>query len=263
MCIVLLTDFGWRDGYVGTMKGVIRSLAPKTEIMDLAHELPSFDILHASLVLQRSYQFFPQNSIFVCVIDPGVGSERKPILVKTQDYVFIAPDNGILTLPLKETKIEKILHLNQEKYFLNPVSHTFHGRDIFAAVAGHLANGTPLDQLGSPLKTIYQLTEQDPKIDEEKILGQIISIDRFGNAITNIKKQTIEHYFPKLEFAASIQNDSKTTLSKFCSHYAEGRPNEPIMIFSSNGFLEICLNQSSIQKLLELQVGDEVTIPLK
>ncbi|MCP5467696.1 MAG: SAM-dependent chlorinase/fluorinase [Deltaproteobacteria bacterium] len=262
MEIVLLTDFGWRDGYVGTMKGVIHRISPKAVITDLAHELPNFNILHASMVLQRSYQFFPKNSIFVCIIDPGVGSERKPILVKTKDYIFIAPDNGVLTMTLHETQAEKILYLNQEEYFLQPISQTFHGRDIFSPVAAHIANGVPIEKLGSPLEEIYQLEDIEAKVENEKIQGRVISIDHFGNVITNIKREIIEQHFPRLDFAASIINESKTTISHFCSHYAEGRPSEPIMIFSSNGFLEICLNQSSLEELLEVSVGDQVIIPL-
>ncbi|NPA53116.1 MAG: SAM-dependent chlorinase/fluorinase, partial [Aquificae bacterium] len=129
--IALLTDFGNKDGFVGTVKGVIKSINPEAEIIDISHEIDSFDILEASLVLNASYKYFPQKTIFVCVVDPGVGTERKSIIVETEKYIFVSPDNGLLSLPLKKERIQKIIEITNNKYQLSRDNETFHGRDIY------------------------------------------------------------------------------------------------------------------------------------
>ncbi len=260
MPIVLLTDFGSSDGYVGVLKGVIAKVAPHAQVIDLAHDLPPFDILNASLVLYQAYRYFPAGSIFVAVVDPGVGSERKPILVETENYFFVGPDNGIFTLALSEQKIRGIFHLKAEKYFLHPVSSTFHGRDIFAPVAAHLTHGVTLDQLGSPLTDYHRLPEWSPQMNEQEMAGQIVAIDWFGNAITNFKKPFLEKHFPDLDFTAVVGARHAVPLRGINTHYAEGKEGQPILLFNSANLLEISANRGSAAEILGLRRGDSVKI---
>ncbi len=249
--IALLTDFGLKDGFVGTVKGVIKSINPKADIIDISHEISSFDILEASIILNASYKYFPKKTIFVCVVDPGVGTERKPILVETEKYYFIAPDNGLLTLPLKNEKIKKIIHLTNEKYFLSRDTETFHGRDIFAPVAAYLSKGIPVEEFGQEIKNINQIDFPWPQKRDNQIIGQIIKFDKFGNAITNLE------YIPE-SFKEIRLKDYKIT--KICQNFQEGEKNKPNLIKGSFGFYEIFLPEGNAKEILKLNKGDTIEI---
>ncbi len=258
MPIVLLTDFGNVDGYVGVMKGVISRIAPKATLIDLSHEIPPFDRMQAGLTLRTSYRFFPKGTIFVCVVDPGVGSARKPILIQTKDYFFVGPDNSIFTLALADQKIEKIIHLKNSKYFLKTeMSSTFQGRDLFAPIAAHLSCGISPDQLGPRLFTYEQWEGLNPEAKNGKIIGQVLSIDRFGNAITNLSKEFILRHIPDLSFVAKIKSKKIKTLK---NHYAEGNAREPFCIFGSSQLLEVSLNQASAALMLKIKRGDTLIL---
>lgn len=251
--IALLTDFGLQDGFVGTVKGVIKSINPAADIIDISHDISSFDILEASIILNASYKYFPKKTIFVCVVDPGVGTERKPILVETENYYFIAPDNGLLTLPLRNEKIKKIIHLTNEKYFLNRDTETFHGRDIFAPVAAYLSKGIPVEEFGQPIKNINQIDFPYPYKEDNKITGQIIKFDKFGNAITNIE------YIPEDFKEIKVKNYK---IQKICRNFQEGEKNKPNLIKGSFGFYEIFVPEGSAKDILELTIGDKVEVYL-
>lgn len=249
--IALLTDFGFKDGFVGTVKGVIKSINPKADIIDISHEISSFDILEASIILNASYKYFPKKTIFVCVVDPGVGTERKPILVETEKYYFIAPDNGLLTLPLKNEKIKKIIHLTNEKYFLSRDTETFHGRDIFAPVAAYLSKGIPVEEFGQEIKNINQIDFPWPQKRNNKIIGQIIKFDKFGNAITNLE------YIPESFKEIRLKNH---IITKICQNFQEGEKNKPNLIKGSFGFYEIFLPEGNAKEILKLNKGDTIEI---
>ena len=190
--ITLITDFGLRDHFVGVMKGIIHSICPEAMIIDISHDIGFADIKHGAFTLMASYKYFPAGTIFVCVVDPGVGSERKPILIKTNDYIFIGPDNGIFSYALSRETVEKVIHISNHDFFLESVSNTFHGRDIFAPVSAHVAQGVEIDTLGESVSDYINIQFPKPVIKKKQIVGEIVTNDRFGNIITNITPDMIK-----------------------------------------------------------------------
>ncbi|HUK81543.1 MAG TPA: SAM-dependent chlorinase/fluorinase, partial [Verrucomicrobiae bacterium] len=184
--IALTTDFGSSDWFVGSMKGVILGINPQVTIVDLTHEIPAGDIRAGAFALAASYKCFPRLTVHCAVVDPGVGSERAPIAVKSADYFFVGPDNGVLSYALAQEKVREVRRLDNDEYFRKPVSHTFHGRDIFAPAAAHLSNGVPMNSLGSEVNEFVRVAWPQVNIDGGVTHGQVIYIDRFGNCITNI-----------------------------------------------------------------------------
>jgi len=257
MPIVLLTDFGLKDPYVGLLKGVIAGIAPQTPVIDLTHEIPSFQISQAAFTLFQSYRYFPKGSIFLAVVDPGVGTSRAALLIKTKDYFFLAPDNGLLSLVLEQEKAEIIVRLENKEYFLDKVSKTFHGRDIFAPVAAHLSRGVSPAKLGPVISHYQKLDLFFPTIQKKKICGKIVSVDSFGNAITNLSRNFIEKNFPNFQFQVRIK---KKKIAKLYSHYAEAKKGEVFLLFGSSDFLEIAAHQGSAAKKLQLKIGDSLEV---
>jgi S-adenosylmethionine hydrolase len=189
--ITLTTDFGTCDWFVGTMKGVIASLAPGTTVVDLTHDLPPGDIRGGAFALAASHRFFPKGTVHVAVVDPDVGSNRKAIAVQTAKAVFVGPDNGVLSWALAKEKVTAIHALENEAYFVQPVSRTFHGRDVFAPVAAHLSRGVPIRKLGPALKGFVRLDWPEPQARRGGFEGEVVYIDRFGNAITNLESRLL------------------------------------------------------------------------
>ncbi len=257
MSIVLLTDFGLKDPYVGILKGVIAQIAPQTSVIDLTHEISSFDIVQAGFALHQAYRYFPKGSIFVAVVDPGVGSARQVLLVQTKDYFFLAPDNGLLTLVLAHEKPIKVIRLENRKYFLKECSQTFHGRDIFAPVAAHLSKGIAPQQFGKLISNYQKLDDFSPQVQKNKIIGQIIHIDHFGNAITNLSQDFLKKYFPNLKFQIVVKKKKFSSVKKY---YAQNKAGEITLLFGSAGFLEIAVNQGSAAKKMKLKNGDAIEI---
>lgn len=258
--IALLTDFGTQDYYAGTMKGVILKINPHTQIVDISHEVPPQDIMDGAYFLYASYQYFPKGTIFVVVVDPGVGTERKIICVKTQDYIFLAPDNGVLTFALNNSKIEKKIFVTNSRYFLNTVSSTFHARDIFAPVAAHISLGLNLNQLGREINSIERINFPKPTLHKNTLEGKIIYIDRFGNIVTNISKKDFENFRKKIlskSFEIKIENRHIRKIS--CS-YSEARLGRVLAIFGSTNLLEVSINQGNAAKILKVKRGDRITL---
>jgi S-adenosylmethionine hydrolase len=247
--ISLTTDFGLEDPYVGVMKGVILSVNPEARIVDLSHGIPSHDVLAGAFALQAGCEYFPANTIHVAVVDPGVGSRRRPILAITERYAFLGPDNGVFALVFRRLKPVRILHLTEARYFLSPVSQTFHGRDIFAPVAAHLSLGTPPEMFGRPIDDLVLLEWPRPQqIDKRKVLGEVLRIDKFGNLITNISAEDLAQSGISLSsINIRIGNYSVT---RMCLSYAESPPGEPFGIIGSSGLLEISVNQGSAARQL-------------
>jgi len=259
MPIVLLTDYGNTDGYAGVLKGVIHRISPETSVIDLTHEIAPFDIIQGGFVLYQAYRYFPRQTVFVAVVDPGVGSERKPLLIQTENYYFIGPDNGLFTLVLHSEKIERIVHLTNPKYFLKSPSSTFHGRDIFASAAAHLANSTLLENFGEEIDTYQRLSEFSPRVSGKEIVGIVISVDRFGNAVTNLTRSLLAERFPELSFSVKV---GKRLVKEMKTHYAEAAPKKPFLLFGSSNLLEISVNQGSAAEILGVKRGDEIKIRL-
>jgi S-adenosylmethionine hydrolase len=253
--IALVTDFGLKDHYVGVMKGVILSVNPHANIVDVSHEIPSQGILDAYFLLSNTYAYFPKKTVFVTVVDPGVGTDRAILAVQTDAYLFLAPDNGILGFLGKAGKVRRIVRVREQKYFLKPLSNTFHGRDIFAPVAAHLSLGLDPRKLGPETDRMETLSAPSPRVTREGVIvGEVVSIDRFGNLLTNIPGD-------RLSSADSVEvRLGKTVVRGLCESYATGRKGQLIALVGSSGTVEVSVNRGSAQKRTRSRVGDVVRV---
>ena len=233
--VTLTTDFGIKDHYVGVMKGVMLSINPDILIVDITHQIPPQDIFSGAFTIRNFYRYFPQGTIHVAVIDPGVGSRRKPIALEADGYIFVGPDNGIFTFVCCESKSVKVFEISNPKYVLPNVSHTFHGRDIFAPTAARISLGASLEDLGERVKKTVRITIKEPEIRSGEIIGVFIYVDSFGNLISNIPAKLIK---PKSRIY--IGKRIIKGVSKFYAGVQEG---ELLAIAGSSGFLEISANQ--------------------
>ncbi len=246
--IVLLTDFGYHDPFVGIMKGVILAIAPKAQLVDLCHAVPPQDVRTAAFHLRVSSPYFPKGSVFVTVVDPGVGTARRILWARTAKHQFLAPDNGVLSW-IDEPLVE-LREVTNKKLFLSKVSSTFHGRDIFAPVAGHLARGAAPKTLGPKSRPSWEI--EFPKVQFERglVRGEIIGFDRFGNAVTNIPRESVVKS-AQVYFGASDVGEVSPT-------YA-GRPEGSVMaIIGSSGFLELAVRDGDFHKHYKASQGDKV-----
>jgi len=260
MAIALLTDFGLRDAYVASLKAVLLGLAPQTPVLDISHQIPAFDRIYGGLALFQAYRYFPEKTIFLTIVDPGVGSERKAILVESQKYFFLAPDNGILSFVLSEELPQRVFHLTNKKFFLQDTSPTFHGRDIFAPVAAHLSLGVDPATFGPQLKGFDFLNEFFPKKIAAGMEGKILAIDAFGNAITNFRSNQVLEIFPNQDFTLSFQEKTVPSIKEVKQCYAQGSQGQAMLLFNSSGLLEIAVPEGSAASLLGLKGGDPVLL---
>ncbi|MBM3239330.1 SAM-dependent chlorinase/fluorinase [Candidatus Poribacteria bacterium] len=255
--ITLTTDFGTTDIFVGVMKGVILSINPDAKIIDITHDIEPQDIYAGAFLLNSAYSYFPPGTIHVGVIDPGVGSVRRAIAVATEQYYFVAPDNGLLSYVLCKEIVKSAVNLTNPKYFLPQVSNTFHGRDIFAPVAAHISRGVSLNLLGEQITNIAQIPISIPDASETEIIGQIIYIDRFGNLITNVSHELFESARKKRNFIIFVKDRQ---MRRICLAYAEVSAGELLGIFSSFGNLEIAINAGNAAEILKVKRGDAIKI---
>ncbi|MBN1542488.1 SAM-dependent chlorinase/fluorinase [candidate division KSB1 bacterium] len=252
--IALLTDFGDRDGYVGILKGVILRIAPSAVLVDLAHQIDPGDVQSAAFVLGRSFSWFPPKTIHVVVVDPGVGSDRRPLLVESRNGIFIAPDNGVLNWVFWQDPTAIVRRLNNPHYFLTPVSTTFHGRDIFAPVAAHLVNGVSVEDLGTAIADFQSPPKPPVQTTANGLAGQVVYIDRFGNCVTNLSPQDWRH----CSFVAS--HVGGTAISGLYSTYSAVSAGSLLNLIGSHGYLEIACYQGSATETLDLHVRDAVHV---
>ncbi len=263
--IVLLTDFGIEDPYVGMMKGVILSICPKVKIIDLTHNVRSFDVEHGAFILYVSYKYFPRGTIFVCVVDPGVGSSRRPIAILTNNYIFIGPDNGLMVMAAEDDGIRKVFLIENQKLFRTPISRSFHGRDIFAPVAAHIACGIPIESIGREINpnTLVRLDirKHIRKIKENCVELKILAIDKFGNNILSSRIRDI------LDLLNIDLNSTVTIYSKCRSYraivgetfsiYQEGT----LVLYENSFWLaELAVNRGSAKEILCTEPGDTILI---
>lgn len=249
--ITLSTDFGLSDSYVGTMKGVILSINFRVKIVDITQEISPYNIAQAAYLLKSYYSYFTKGTIHLIVVDPGVGTGRQAILAKSKDYYFIAPDNGLLTYVTN--RIEKVVSLTNNDYFLPDKSHTFHARDIFAPAAAHLSKGVAMEEFGQPVEKIMELPQLSPEVGKDVVRGRVIHIDRFGNLVTNINREVLKNKFDWV--CLEIKGQKIKELKK---NYAGGKPEETFAIFGSLGHLEISVNCGSAKDILSVKEGEEV-----
>jgi len=256
--ITLLTDFGLRDHFAGVLKGSVLSVCPEAQVVDITHEVTAFDILEAAFQLAQSWRYFPAGSIHVVVVDPGVGSNRRPIVAEAAGHLFVAPDNGVLSMVYAEEE-HVVRHASEERFFRHPVSQTFHGRDVFAPIAGHLASGVAAAEFGPVIEDYLRLPLEKPvRTARRGWTGAVLKIDRFGNLITNFRAD---------EFARVYQQDFEVlaglrAIEKVERNYASSSPGEVFFIEGSSGYFEIAASQASAAKILGCGVGAPVELRL-
>src|SRR5882672_6558338 len=255
--IALLSDFGTRDHYAGTMKGVVLGICPDATLVDISHDLPAHDVLGAALELAAAYRYFPAGTIFLVVVDPGVGSSRRGIAAEAGDWKFVAPDNGVLTAVFQETPPRKVVELTERRYARATVSRTFEGRDRFAPAAAWLAKGIELSALGRPASAIHRLDLPHPSVSPEGLNGEVLRVDRFGNLITNIDRKT----FDKLAHGAALEiRVGSHPVPRVVSTYADAGAGEICALFGSTDHLEIAVNGASAAAELGVGRGAPVSI---
>jgi S-adenosyl-L-methionine hydrolase (adenosine-forming) len=261
--ISLLTDFGTRDEYVGVMKAVIWGIAPQSQIVDIGHQVEPQDIYQAAFLLGAAYPYFGVGSVHVAVVDPGVGGDRRIVGMRFENQFFIAPDNGLLALVLNRRRPEELVEVSRSEFFLPRVGSTFHGRDIFAPVAAHLASGTALEALGPQLALdqLHRLSHPPaPEIGQGQIRGAIVQVDRFGNLTTNIgRRQLTEAQAPLDEGCVAVRVGGKT-LKGLSACYADVPAGRPLVLMGSRELLEIAVNQGNARRQLEVSRGDTVEV---
>lgn len=258
LLITLTTDFGLRDPYVAEMKAVILSVSPSVTIVDITHEIEKFDIHMGAYVLASASPFFPEGTIHVAVVDPGVGTQRRPMLIQTRHSFYVGPDNGLLVLAARNQGIEHFYEITNRKLMLPWVSRTFHGRDIFASAAAHLARGTPASEFGPEIYDV--ITPVFTKVTQKKdmLIGEVLHVDGFGNIITNLTGKELEQLDIKEVVRLTLKNlELKLRL---CKAYAEGKPQEPLAIIGSHNFLEISINQGNAANKFKIRTGDKIKI---
>jgi S-adenosylmethionine hydrolase len=260
--ITFTTDFGVTEHYVGVMKGVIHSINPSAITVDITNAVQSFDILDGAMSISQAYMYFPKDTIHVVVVDPGVGGARRPILVNAGQYLFVAPDNGVLSLVYEREERVSVRHITAEHYFRQPISQTFHGRDIFAPVAAYLSKGVDTNKFGETISDYVRFVAPKPKaIAANSWKAVVLKTDKFGNLITNITPKDIPQIFDGSSQAFKI-TVGKAEITKFCSTYSAGAQGELFAVLGSTGYLEISANRGAASRLAGADKGSEVSVAL-
>jgi hypothetical protein len=261
--ITFTTDFGLTEHYVGTMKGVILNINPSVHMVDITNSVQSYDVLDGALAISQAYKYFPSAAIHLVIVDPGVGTSRRPLLVRTERHYFLAPDNGVLSFVFEQEQERlEVRHITAEHYFLQPVSNTFHGRDVFAAIAGWLSKGIESSSFGDVVTDFVRFAAPKPKqMAPNTIKGVVLKVDKFGNMITNIRPQDLPQLFePNANFRIII---GKAEITKMKTAYAQGTPGETFAILGSLGYLEIATNRGMAARMVGADKGSDVGVVLE
>lgn len=251
--ITLTTDFGLHDGYVAAMKGAILSIAPDVSLVDVSHQVPPQDVASGAYILSRSYRYFPAGSVHLAVVDPGVGSARRAILVETPEYRFVGPDNGLFSAVLQRESTWNAVEIRNAAYFRPEASPTFHGRDIFGPVAAHLCNGVTLAELGPRIADPVLLNLWSVQERDKVVAGWIVHVDRFGNAISNIEKRRMEHEGVRVRAGEFV-------FDRVCRTYADVPEGRSLALYGSDNTLEIAINGGNAARNLGLKRGDRIIV---
>lgn len=256
--ISLTSDFGLRDPYVAEMKAVILKICPNATIVDTSHEIEKFNVRMGAYVLACASHYFPKNTIHVAVVDPEVGTKRRPIVIDAKTTFFIGPDNGVLALAAKNQGVQHVYEITNRKLMLPRISNTFHGRDIFAPAAAHLANGILPADFGPEIDDIASPSFSKTIKEKDKLVGEVLYTDDFGNIITNFNKKELRLIGMKEEFEVELgKRKAKLRLYKT---YAEAKTHELLASIGSHDFLEISVNQADAAKVFKVKIGDKVTL---
>lgn len=256
--IALMTDFGLADAYVGIMKAVILGQCPKAQLLDLSHHIPPQNVLSGAYVLSTSVPFLPERSIVVAVVDPGVGSHRRAIAVRTDAHILIAPDNGLLSMVLDQHPARAVVELNNDAYHLTPVSHTFHGRDIFASCAAHLGAGANFEDLGEPCDPngLIALNATRPQRTPQALRAHVVHMDHFGNLITDLRTDMLDAW----RGDDTISIEVRDTTIPLAHTFRAVNIGQPVAYFGSTGFLELAVRDGHAGDHLRLKQGSELWI---
>lgn len=255
--ITLTTDFGTADSLVGSMKGVILSIQPDAEIIDVTHKILPYDLLDGALAIGTAYKYFPPRTIHVVVVDPGVGTERRALLVTAGQHYFVAPDNGVLSMVYQSEEALAVRHITAEHYFLQPVSSTFHGRDVFSPVAAWLSKNGQSSSFGEEITDFVRFNLPKPKPAGNGMKGVVLRADNFGNLLTNFREEDLPQVLAGSNFTMRV---GAAEISRLAQTFGNGAPNEPILILGSSGFFEVAVNRGSAAKAVGANRGAEVTV---
>jgi len=256
--ITLTTDFGTNDHFVGALKGVIVDIVPNAQIVDITHAVQAYDVLDGALAIAQTYSYFPSGTVHMVVVDPGVGTTRRPIIASSDGYHFVAPDNGVLSMVYAKEERIRVRHITSDHYFRQPVSSTFHGRDVFAPVAAYLAKQVDSHKFGDEIEDYVKFAAPRPKpAGENRIRGVVLKVDRFGNLITNVTPDDAPAVFAGGAFKIVVGSKEITDLR---TAYAEGAPGEVFGVLGSMGYLEIVANRAPAAQLTGVGKGAEVSI---
>jgi len=255
--VALLTDFGTRDHYAGTMKGVALAICPEITFVDITHDIAPYDTLGGALELAASYRYFPAGTVFVVVIDPGVGSARRAIAAEAGSYRFVGPDNGVLSLALNEMSPARVVELTNERYARPTVSRTFEGRDRFAPAAAWLARGAELAEMGDPLAAWTQLAIPTPTVAAGRVDGEVVRVDRFGNLVSNLDRRIVEDFAQGRGIEVTVGGRA---VGSVVTTYADASPGSVCALFGSSEHLEVAVSGGSAAELLGLARGATVAL---
>jgi len=258
--ITLLSDFGLRDAYVSEMKAVIFSISPDTQILDISHEIEKFNIRMGAFILASATPYFPKGTVHVAVVDPGVGTERRPIIVETKRGFYVGPNNGLLLLSARKDGVSHVYHIKNREYVRPKISTTFHGRDIFAPAAAYLAMGCSPSQFGPEIQDYVIPQFAKPYMKKGELVGEVVYVDDFGNIVTNISSKDLEELETSGGDLLHVRMGRKIFDMRFCSAYGEVPARTPLVIIGSHDFLEISINQGNASKTLNLEIGDSFSI---
>ncbi|MFP4227292.1 MAG: S-adenosyl-l-methionine hydroxide adenosyltransferase family protein [Salinivenus sp.] len=269
--ITITTDFGTEDAYVPSMKGTMLSICPGARMVDVTHEISPQDVMEAAFVLRCTVPYFPDGTVHLVVVDPGVGTDRRAVALRHNNQWFVGADNGLFPLVLDEDSPEAAVELDDPDRWRTPTpSTTFHGRDIFAPAAAHLANGDPVDTLGTPIDTLESLHWARPSVDDGTVQGWVVHVDHFGNCVTNIRHSHLARTIgqdadaPIADALRSVQGYAGSRIVRqFGSTYGTVPEGEPLLLIGSTGFLEIAVNGGSAADLLDIRKGDSVKLTLE
>ncbi len=258
--VTLTTDFGTNDHFVGAVKGVILEIVPEAAIVDITHAIQAFDVLDGAIAISQTYSYFPTGTIHMVVVDPGVGTTRRPIIASSDGYHFVAPDNGVLSMVYAKEERIHVRHVTSEHYFRQPVSNTFHGRDVFAPVAAYLAKLVDSHKFGDEIEDYVKFAAPKPKpAGDNRLRAVVLKVDRFGNLITNLTPQDAPNLFGADPAPFKIVVGSKE-ITDIRTNYAEGAPGEVFGILGSMGYLEIVANRAPAAQVTGAGKGSEVSI---
>jgi S-adenosylmethionine hydrolase len=258
--VTLTTDFGSNDHFVGTIKGVILEIVPDATIVDICHAVQPFDVLDGALTIAQAYSYFPSSTVHLVIVDPGVGTARRPIIASSDRHHFVGPDNGVLSLIYGREERMHVRHVTADHYYLQPISNTFHGRDIFAPISAYLAKGVETEKFGEEISDFVRFNAPRPKpAGENSLRGVVLKVDRFGNLVTNITEKDAPMLFrpDPPPFKITVGNSEIADIKE---NYAQGVPKQVFGILGSMGYLEISANRGSAAQILGVGKGSEVTL---